>query len=113
MKIFVGNLSWNTTEDSLRDAFGHYGEIEFARVVTDRETGRSRGFGFVTYTNPEAAQNAISEMDNVELDGRNLRVSQAREREGFGGGGGGNRGGGGGGGGFRGNGGGRQRRDNW
>lgn len=102
MKIFVGNLSWNTTEDSLRDAFGRFGEIEFARVVTDRETGRSRGFGFVTFTNDEAGQNAISEMDNVELDGRNLRVSQAREREGFG-----NRGGQGG---YRGQ---RQRRDNW
>ena len=96
MKIFVGNLSWHTTEDGMRDAFERFGEIEFARVVTDRETGRSRGFGFVTFTTPDAAQNAIAEMDGVELDGRPLKVSEARERQrndrqggGYGGGGGG------------------------
>ena len=81
MKIFVGSLSWGTDDDGLRQAFERFGEIEYVRVITDRETGRSRGFGFVTFTNREDALVAISEMDNTELDGRTIRVNEAKERE--------------------------------
>ena len=80
MKLYVGNLSWNTSEEGLRDAFERFGELGQVRVITDRETGRSRGFGFVTYQNPEDAESAISEMDGTELDGRSIRVNEARER---------------------------------
>lgn len=105
-KLFVGGLSWNTTSDGLRDAFTSFGEVKEAKVVTDRETGRSRGFGFVTFGTPEMAQNALS-MDGQQLDGRTIRVDIAQDnRRGPGGGGGGGGGyGGGGGGGGRGRGG--------
>jgi len=93
MKIYVGSLSWNTNEDGLRQAFESFGEIEFARLITDRETGRSRGFGFVTFKEREDALNAIAEMDGKELDGRTIRVNEAREREPRSGGGGGGGGG--------------------
>lgn len=98
-KLFVGGLSWGTTDDSLRSAFEQFGEISEAKVVLERDTGRSRGFGFVTYTDPSAAANAMTEMDGSELDGRNIRVNEASERPprrngGFGGGGGGGGGGG-------------------
>lgn len=86
MKLYVGNLSWNTTDDSLIAAFEGFGEIQEARVITDRETGRSRGFGFITFANSENATNAISEMDGSELDGRNIKVNEAKEREPRGGG---------------------------
>ncbi len=81
MKLFVGSLSWNTSEDGLRQAFEPYGEIEFARIITDRDTGRSRGFGFVTFTNRDDAVNAMSELDGTELDGRTIKVNEAKERE--------------------------------
>ena len=81
MKIFCGSLSWGTDDNSLRQAFERFGEIEFCRVITDRETGRSRGFGFITFVNHESGQKAIDEMDGTELDGRTIRVNQARERE--------------------------------
>jgi len=81
MKLYVGSLSWNTDEDGLSEAFERFGEIEFVRLITDRETGRSRGFGFVTFKNKEDAEKAIAEMDGTELAGRTIRVNEARERE--------------------------------
>jgi RNA recognition motif-containing protein len=93
-KLFVGGLSWNTNEDSLRDGFSRFGNIEEAKVITDRETGRSRGFGFVTFASDDDAQSAIGEMDGQEFDGRSIKVNEAQERAprsgGGGGGGGGN-----------------------
>ncbi len=80
MKLYVGNLSWHTDEDGLREAFEPYGEVEQIRIITDRETGRSRGFGFVTFGNREDAKNAIAAMNGTELDGRPLKVNEAREK---------------------------------
>jgi len=104
-KLFVGGLAWATTEETLRSHFESCGEVVEAKVITDRETGRSRGFGFVTFAEAEQAQAAIEELSDSELDGRTIRVDSANERSG--GGGGGGRGGRGGGGGY---GGGRDRR---
>jgi cold-inducible RNA-binding protein len=104
-KLFVGGLSWNTNDDGLRSAFERFGNIDEAKVIMDRETGRSRGFGFVTFSDEESAKNAMTAMDGTSLDGRNIKVNEAEERPrtGGGGGGGGGRGGfGGGGGGGRG-----------
>jgi RNA recognition motif-containing protein len=106
-KLYVGNLSFATTNQDLNDLFGQVGTVESANVVEDRETGRSRGFGFVEMASQADAENAIAQLDGKEFDGRNLKVNEAKPREdrGFGGGGGrgGNRGGGGyGGGGGRG-----------
>ncbi|PJB48864.1 MAG: RNA-binding protein [Deltaproteobacteria bacterium CG_4_9_14_3_um_filter_63_12] len=98
-KLFVGGLSWGTDNDALRTAFEAHGEVTDAVVISDRDTGRSRGFGFVTYADSNDAQKAISAMDGTELDGRTVNVNLAQERSGGGGGGGGRRGGGGGGGG--------------
>jgi hypothetical protein len=100
-KLFVGGLSWNTTDDGLRRAFESFGEVTDAKVVTDRETGRSRGFGFVTFSDNDAATSAIADMDGSDLDGRTIRVNEAEDRPRAGGPGGGGRsfGGGGGGGG--------------
>lgn len=99
-KLFVGGLAWATDDHALQAAFEQFGEVTDAKVITDRETGRSRGFGFVTFAEGNDADNAIQEMDGSELDGRRLNVSEARERSPRGGGGGGGgRGGGGGGGG--------------
>ena len=105
-KLFVGGLSWNTSDDGLREAFSRLGEVTDAKVITDRETGRSRGFGFVTFANGEAAKEAIAKMDGADLDGRTIRVNEAEDKPRGGGGGGGGRGGFGGGGGGRGGGGG-------
>ncbi len=99
-KIYVGNLPWRATDAQLTQLFGAHGEVTDARIVTDRETGRSRGFGFVTMTVAEAAQNAIRALNGHSLEGRSLVVNEAREQQGGGGGGGGGgfrRGGGGGG----------------
>jgi RNA recognition motif-containing protein len=93
-KLYVGNLAWTTTEENLTEFFSTYGAVQSAVVVKDRETGRSRGFGFVEMER-ESAENAIREANGQNLLGRPLRVSEAREREGGGGGGGGGRGGGG------------------
>ncbi|MCB9733148.1 MAG: RNA-binding protein [Deltaproteobacteria bacterium] len=106
-KLFVGGLSWDTTDASLRDAFSQFGEVTDAKVITDRETGRSRGFGFVTFEDSAAGAQAIAQMDGKELDGRTVRVNEAQEKTGGGGGRGGFGGGGGGRGGFGGGGGGR------
>ena len=96
-KLFVGGLSWDTDDSALRAAFAPFGEIVEAKVVTDRETGRSRGFGFVSYTNEASAADARNKMNGQMLDGRNLKVDVAAEKSGGrGGGGGGGYGGGGG-----------------
>jgi RNA recognition motif-containing protein len=106
-RLYVGNLSFNATNDTVRAAFSAFGEITDVHVVSDRETGQSRGFGFVTMGTADAAQKAISEMNGAMLDGRALKVNEAEERQGGGGRGGGGGGGGrGGGGGGRGGGGG-------
>ncbi len=98
-RLYVGNLSFHTSEDALRDAFGEFGSVMDAKVIMDRETGRSRGFGFVTMDSGDAATKAIEGMDGTVLDGRPLRVNVAEERGGGGRGRGrgGPRGGGGGG----------------
>jgi RNA recognition motif-containing protein len=91
-KLYVGNLSWNTTVEGLREAFEPHGEILDAVIIMDRYTGRSRGFGFVTMADDEAADKAIAALDGTSLDDRNIKVNVARERsrgEGRGGGGGG------------------------
>ena len=80
MRIFVGNLSFNTSDNDLRDAFSPYGEVVSADVITDRETQRSRGFGFVEMDD-EAAQKAISSLNGSDLQGRALNVNQAKARE--------------------------------
>lgn len=97
-KIYVGNLPWRATDAQLSQLFGAHGDVSEAKIVTDRETGRSRGFGFVTMTDDGAAQTAIRAMNGYSLEGRNLVVNEARD-QGGGGGGGFRRGGGGGGGG--------------
>ena len=86
-KLFIGSLAWETDSSSLQAAFGRFGEIEEATVISDRETGRSRGFGFVTFTDEGPAQQAISEMNGTELDGRPIVVNEAKERAPRGGGG--------------------------
>ncbi|KAK4042071.1 hypothetical protein C8A01DRAFT_44847 [Parachaetomium inaequale] len=78
-KLFIGGLAWHTEEGTLRQKFEEFGEVEEAVVVKDRDTGRSRGFGFVRYTNEEDAQKAISAMNNVEFDGRQIRVDKASD----------------------------------
>ena len=80
-KLFVGNLSWNTTEDSLRGVFEEFGEVSEAKIITDRYTNKSRGFGFVTMTNDESAQTAISKLDGKDLDGRSVKVNEAQEKK--------------------------------
>jgi cold-inducible RNA-binding protein len=91
-KLFVGGLSWDTTDESLNRAFVTFGEVSEAKVITDRETGRSRGFGFVTFVEDRCGTAAIGQMDGKSLDGRSIKVNEAKEREpreGGGGGGGG------------------------
>lgn len=98
-KLFVGGLSWDTTEDTLRNHFAQVGPVASAQVITDKFTGKSRGFGFVEMTNPDDAQKAIADLNGSQLDGRSIVVNEAKPmapRENRGGGGGGYRGGGGG-----------------
>jgi cold-inducible RNA-binding protein len=112
-KLYVGNLSFRVTSEDLQEHFGAAGAVESANVVFDRETGRSRGFGFVEMASEDDANNAIAQFNGSDYDGRNIVVNEARPREdrgGFGGGGGG-RGGRGGGGGYD-NGGG-ERSERW
>ncbi|MCP4642748.1 MAG: RNA-binding protein [bacterium] len=93
MNIYVGNLSYETDNTSLREAFERFGQVEDARVITDRETGRSRGFGFVEMPDDSEGQKAISDLNDTDLQGRSIKVNEARPREdrrpGGGGGGGG------------------------
>jgi len=100
-KLYVGNLPFNTTEQSLSDLFADHGAVTSARIITDRETGRSKGFGFVEMSNGDEAQSAIETLNGQEFQGRKLVVNEARPQEpraprsggggGFGGGRGGNR----------------------
>lgn len=108
-KLYIGNLAFSVTQDGLKEAFSPFGDIEEVTLVTDRETGRSRGFGFVTYAKDEDADKAIAEMNGKEIEGRAIKVSEARPP----GEGGGKRGGRGGGFGGRRGGGGFGRRDDW
>ena len=95
-KLFVGSLSWDTNDEGLRNAFSTHGEVSEAVVISDRDTGRSRGFGFVTFEDDEAADKAIAALNGTELDGRTIRVdvAQAKQRNSGGGGGRGGYGGG-------------------
>jgi len=99
MKIYVGNLSFDTTESEIRELFGQHGDVVDVHLPTDRETGRPRGFGFVEMPDDSAAQTAINEINGMEFGGRQLNVNEARPRQDRprGGGGGGQRGGSGGG----------------
>ena len=90
-KMFVGGLSWNTDDKSLSNAFAKFGQVTEAKVITDRETGRSRGFGFVTLADDKEADEAMRVLDGSTLDGRSIRVNESQERQGGGGGGGGGR----------------------
>lgn len=81
MNLYVGNLSFDTSEEALRATFAEYGNVSSARVITDRETGQSRGFGFVEMDDAQAAQAAISALDGTDMDGRTLTVNEARPRE--------------------------------
>jgi RNA recognition motif-containing protein len=94
MKIYVGNMSFDTSEDTLRTVFAEHGSVDEVAVITDRDTGRPRGFAFVTMTNDADARNAIDAVNGKDLDGRTLNVSESRPKAQ--GGGGGGRGGGGG-----------------
>ncbi|MCK4303677.1 MAG: RNA-binding protein [Candidatus Eisenbacteria sp.] len=89
--LYVGNLPFDVSEDELRDLFGAQGEVVSAKVITDRETGRPRGFGFVEMEQAEDAQKAIQSLDGQDFKGRNLKVNLAKPRENRGGGGGGRR----------------------
>jgi len=101
MKIYVGNLSYDVDDDKLSAMFAEYGEVDSATVITDRDTGRSKGFGFVEMSDLKSAQTAMKGLDGTELDGRSITVNEARPREprrdnrrgggGYGGGGGRNR----------------------
>lgn len=91
MKIYVGNMNFDTDEARLRETFSEFGAVEDVAVITDRETGRPRGFGFVTMPD-DAARAAIEALNGKELDGRTLTVNEARAKTGGGGGGGGGRG---------------------
>lgn len=81
MNIYVGNLSYTTTDDSLREAFEAFGEVSSARVILDRDTGRSRGFGFVEMPSNEEGQAAITALDGRDLDGRTIKVNEARPKD--------------------------------
>ena len=109
--IFVGNLDFNTSEDELRRAFEPYGQVDRVSILTDRDTGRSRGFGFVEMSNSEEGDKAITALNGSQIGGRTVNVNEARPKpeRGGGGGGGGGRGGRGGDRGDRGGG----RRDRW
>jgi RNA recognition motif-containing protein len=115
-KLYVGNLPFSATDDSLREMFAQSGQVESARIITDRDTGRSKGFGFVEMSNEHEASDAIQKFNGKEVDGRSLTVNEARPmvpRDGGGGGGRGGRDGGGGGRGHRGGGGGGGGRQRW
>jgi hypothetical protein len=118
MKLYIGNLPFSATDADLREVFGAHGTVTDAIVMMDRTTGRSRGFGFVTFSTPEEGKAAIAALSGADMGGRNLTVNEARPMEdrprggggggGYGGGGGGGYRGGGGGGGYRGGGGGNR-----
>ena len=103
MKLYVGNLSFNTTNQDLNELFGTVGTVQSSNIIEDRETGRSRGFGFVEMSSQQEGQEAIAQLDGKEVDGRNLKVNEAKPQSDRGGDRGGSRGGYGGGGGRGGN----------
>jgi RNA recognition motif-containing protein len=113
MKMYVGNLPFTTNEDELRSLFSDHGQVTDIHIPSDRETGRPRGFAFVTMDSKDAMDNAIKALDGHDFNGRDLRVNEAQAREERGGGGGGNRGGGGGGGNRGGGGGGNRGGGRW
>jgi len=80
MNIYVGNLSYAMTEDKLRDVFAEYGEVSKVTIISDRHTGRSKGFGFVEMDSDDEAQAAIEKLNDTDLDGRNIKVNQARPK---------------------------------
>ncbi|AYV57674.1 RNA-binding protein [Leptospira kmetyi] len=82
-KLFVGGLSWSTTDQTLRQVFEAHGTIQEANIVVDRETGRSRGFGFVTFIDPNSAKSALSELNGKDVEGRNIVVSVAEDKSKF------------------------------
>ena len=88
-KLYVGNLSFDSTEADLTDLFGRHGSVESVAVITDRETGRARGFAFVEMSEASAAQDAIRALDGTDFGGRSIKVNEAQDRRGGGGGGGG------------------------
>lgn len=88
MKLYVGNLSYSTNDSTLNDLFSPYGQVESARVITDRDSGTSKGFGFVEMSNADA-QKAMGALNGREIDGRSIRVNEAKPQENRGGGGGG------------------------
>lgn len=100
MRLYVGNMPFSMNEAELRDLFEQHGTVDSVAIITDRDTGRPRGFGFVEMTDPQAGQNAIEALDNAQVGGRSLKVNEARPRQERGGGRGGRGGGGGGGGGY-------------
>lgn len=81
MQIYVGNVSYNTNEESLTSLFSTYGEVDSVKLITDRETGRAKGFGFIAMPNDDEANKAIEELNGKEFDGRTLRINEARPRE--------------------------------
>ena len=81
MKLYVGNLSYSTTEDDLRDAFAAYGQPDSVKIIMDRDSGRSKGFGFVEFADDQQARTAMSALNGKELGGRTLTVNEARPRE--------------------------------
>jgi RNA recognition motif-containing protein len=116
MNIYVSNLGFNVQDEDLKEFFTPYGEVVSARIITDKETGRSRGFGFVEMSDDTAAKKAIEELNDATVEGRNIKVTEARPKEDKpfrGGGGGGYKGGGGGGGYKGGGGGGGYKKDRW
>lgn len=81
MNIFVANLNFRVKTDQLQELFEQYGEVDSVKIITDRDSGRSKGFGFIEMADETAARNAISKLDNQELEGRNIVVKEARTRE--------------------------------
>ncbi len=81
MNIYVSNLSFNVEDEDLKEFFAEYGEVSSAKVITDKETGKSRGFGFVEMSDDDAAKKAIAELDNATVENRNIRVMEAKPRE--------------------------------
>ena len=81
MEIYVGNLPWSISDQELADAFGAYGNVEKASIISDRDSGRSKGFGFVTMNDADEAKKAIEAMNGSDMGGRNLKVNEARPRE--------------------------------
>ena len=81
MQIYVGNMSYETTQENLESLFAQYGSVDSVKIITDRETGRAKGFGFITMNDDSSAQNAIAELNGKEFDGRTLKVNEAKPKE--------------------------------